>query len=119
MVLTPRRRKYLPVLKDFPAEYIYEPWKAPRAVQERAGCLVGTHYPRPIVEHRAASERNLGRMKAARAQKGNKSPKKHRAPPAALPPPCLPSSPPGTKREPPAGPSVAESQRKKSKAEQH
>ncbi|NXL00343.1 CRY2 protein, partial [Mesembrinibis cayennensis] len=62
-------RKYLPVLKDFPAEYIYEPWKAPRAVQEQAGCLVGTHYPQPIVEHRAARERNLGRMKAARAQK--------------------------------------------------
>ncbi|NWQ89435.1 CRY1 protein, partial [Burhinus bistriatus] len=62
-------RKYLPVLKDFPTKYIYEPWKAPRAVQERAGCLVGTHYPLPIVEHRAASERNLGRMKAARAQK--------------------------------------------------
>ncbi|NWU62339.1 CRY2 protein, partial [Pterocles burchelli] len=56
-------RKYLPVLKDFPTEYIYEPWKAPRAVQERAGCVVGTHYPRPIVEHSAASKRNLGRMK--------------------------------------------------------
>ncbi|NXQ85569.1 CRY2 protein, partial [Nyctibius grandis] len=56
-------RKYLPVLKDFPAKYIYEPWKAPQAVQEQAGCLVGTHYPRPIVEHRAARERNLGRMK--------------------------------------------------------
>ncbi|XP_074417427.1 cryptochrome-2-like isoform X2 [Larus michahellis] len=87
-------RKYLPILKDFPAEYIYEPWKAPRSVQERAGCLVGTHYPRPIVEHRAASERNMGRMKAARAQRG-------------------------TKREPPAGPSAAKSQRKKPKVEQH
>ncbi|XP_072740903.1 cryptochrome-2-like [Ciconia boyciana] len=86
-------RKYLPVLKDFPAEYIYEPWKAPRAVQERAGCLVGTHYPRPIVEHGAASKRNMGRMKAARTQKG-------------------------TKQEPPAGPSVAESPRKKPKIEQ-
>ncbi|NWY61672.1 CRY2 protein, partial [Chionis minor] len=62
-------RKYLPVLKDFPTEYIYEPWKAPRAVQEQAGCLVGTHYPRPIVEHREASKRNMGRMKAARAKK--------------------------------------------------
>uniref|UniRef100_A0A8C0AYR1 Photolyase/cryptochrome alpha/beta domain-containing protein n=1 Tax=Buteo japonicus TaxID=224669 RepID=A0A8C0AYR1_9AVES len=79
-------RKYLPVLKDFPAKYIYEPWKAPRAVQEQAGCLVGTHYPQPIVEHGAASKRNLGRMKAARAQKGNKSPRRrppHRPP---LPP---------------------------------
>ncbi|NWW52499.1 CRY2 protein, partial [Pedionomus torquatus] len=62
-------RKYLPILKSFPTEYIYEPWKAPRAVQEQAGCLVGTHYPRPIVDHHVASKRNMGRMKAARAQK--------------------------------------------------
>lgn len=117
VAVTPRRRKHLPILKDFPAEYIYEPWKAPRAVQERAGCLVGTHYPQPIVEHGAASKRNLERMKAARAQKGKKPPQMHRVPPAALPPPWLPSSPPGTKREPPAGP-FAESQRKKPKNEQ-
>ncbi|XP_010281210.1 PREDICTED: cryptochrome-2-like [Phaethon lepturus] len=87
-------RKYLPILKDFPTKYIYEPWKAPQAVQERAGCLVGTHYPQPIVEHGVASKRNLGRMKAARAQKD-------------------------TKREPPAGPSTVKSQRKKPKIEQH
>ncbi|XP_055551909.1 cryptochrome-1-like isoform X6 [Falco biarmicus] len=72
-------RKYVPILKDFPAEYIYEPWKAPRAVQERAGCLVGTHYPQPIVEHGVASKRNLGRMKLAHARKGNKSPVRHQA----------------------------------------
>lgn len=119
VAVTPRRRKYLPILKDFPAEYIYEPWKAPRSVQERAGCLVGTHYPRPIVEHRAASERNMGRMKTARAQRGNESPQKHQAPSTALLPPRLHSSPPGTKREPPAGPSAAKSQRKKPKVEQH
>lgn len=77
MALTPCCRKYLPVLKDFPAKYIYEPWKAPQAVQEQAGCLVGTHYPQPIVEHGAASKRNLGRMKAARTQKGNESPRRH------------------------------------------
>ncbi|NWW99087.1 CRY1 protein, partial [Caloenas nicobarica] len=59
-------RKYLPVLKDFPAKYIYEPWKASWAVQEQAGCLIGTHYPRPIVEHRAASKMNVERMRAAR-----------------------------------------------------
>lgn len=88
MALTPCCRKYLPVLKDFPAKYIYEPWKAPLAVQEQAGCLVGTHYPQPIVEHGAASKRNLGRMKAARAQKGNKYPRRYQAPLA----PCCHSS---------------------------
>ncbi|XP_010078343.1 PREDICTED: cryptochrome-1-like, partial [Pterocles gutturalis] len=108
-------RKYLPVLKDFPTEYIYEPWKAPRAVQERAGCLVGTHYPRPIVEHSTASKRNLERMKAAYARKGNESTKKHHTPPTAL---LSPQLPPGTKQEPPASPSVAKLQRKKPEDEQ-
>ncbi|XP_028838110.1 cryptochrome-2-like isoform X2 [Denticeps clupeoides] len=60
-------KKYLPILKKFPAEYIYEPWKAPRSVQERAGCIVGKDYPRPIVEHEAVSKKNILRMKAAYA----------------------------------------------------
>lgn len=33
-------RKYVPVLKHFPDEYIYEPWKAPLAVQKLAKCIV-------------------------------------------------------------------------------
>ncbi|KAM6400264.1 cryptochrome-2-like [Rhynochetos jubatus] len=62
-------RKYLRILKDVPAEYVYEPWRAPRAVQEQAGCLVGTHYPQPLLEHGVARKRNLGPMKAAHAGK--------------------------------------------------
>ncbi len=33
-------RHFVPELKDFPAKYIYEPWKAPVADQKKAGCLV-------------------------------------------------------------------------------
>ncbi|KAK1156057.1 cryptochrome-2-like [Acipenser oxyrinchus oxyrinchus] len=33
-------RKYIPLLRKFPVEYIYEPWKAPLSIQERAGCIV-------------------------------------------------------------------------------
>lgn len=62
-------RKYLPVLKKFPAEYIYEPWKAPRSIQERAGCIVGKDYPRPIVEHEVVRKKNIQRMKAAYAKR--------------------------------------------------
>ncbi|XP_036379574.1 cryptochrome circadian regulator 5 [Megalops cyprinoides] len=58
-------KKYLPILKKFPAEYIYEPWKAPRSVQERAGCIVGKDYPRPIVDHEVVSKKNMQRMKMA------------------------------------------------------
>ena len=27
-------KKWLPVLKDMPSQYIYEPWKAPESVQK-------------------------------------------------------------------------------------
>ncbi|XP_066565674.1 cryptochrome circadian regulator 5 [Amia ocellicauda] len=66
-------RKYLPVLKKFPVQYIYEPWKAPRSIQERAGCIVGKDYPRPIVEHDTASKKNLQRMKLAYARRSGTS----------------------------------------------
>ncbi|TRY90608.1 hypothetical protein DNTS_034649, partial [Danionella cerebrum] len=61
-------KKYLPGLKMFPADYIYEPWKAPRSIQERAGCIVGKDYPRPIVDHAVVHKKNLQRMKAAYAK---------------------------------------------------
>lgn len=62
-------KKYLPMLKKFPAEYIYEPWKAPRSIQETAGCIVGKDYPRPIVEHEVVHKNNIQRMKAAYAKR--------------------------------------------------
>eukprot|EP00897_Mesotaenium_endlicherianum_P010804 jgi/Mesen1/9752/ME000698S09229 len=40
-------RHFLPVLKDMPAQYIYEPWTAPLAVQKKAKCIIGTDYPSP------------------------------------------------------------------------
>lgn len=54
-------------LRKMPAKYIYEPWKAPRNVQEEAGCVVGRDYPRPIVDHGDISKRNMERMKHAYA----------------------------------------------------
>lgn len=64
-------------MKKLPAEYIYEPWTAPRSVQEAAGCIIGRDYPRPIVDHSVVSKRNIGRMKDARAcQPGKKAGKR-------------------------------------------
>ncbi|XP_077418970.1 cryptochrome circadian regulator 5 [Vanacampus margaritifer] len=62
-------KKYLPILKKFPAQYIYEPWKAPGSVQKAAGCIVGKDYPRPIVEHEVISKKNMQRMKLAYAKR--------------------------------------------------
>ncbi|ETL49583.1 hypothetical protein L916_00953, partial [Phytophthora nicotianae] len=47
-------KKYIPMLKNFPAKYIYEPWKAPLTLQHAAGCRIGKDYPTPIVEHKTA-----------------------------------------------------------------
>ncbi|KAH0623252.1 hypothetical protein JD844_031338 [Phrynosoma platyrhinos] len=62
-------KKYLPILQKFPSDYIYEPWKAPRSLQERAGCIIGKDYPKPIVMHEEVCKRNIERMKAAYAQR--------------------------------------------------
>ncbi|GBG27575.1 Cryptochrome-1 [Hondaea fermentalgiana] len=57
-------RKYVPALKDMPKKYIYEPWKAPREVQEKAKCIIGKDYPERIIEdHTATSKENMNRIK--------------------------------------------------------
>ncbi|XP_059191041.1 cryptochrome-1b isoform X2 [Centropristis striata] len=56
-------RRYLPMLRGFPARYIYDPWNAPEEVQKAAKCIVGVHYPRPMVNHADASRINVERMK--------------------------------------------------------
>lgn len=64
-------RHFLPVLKDMPARYIYEPWTAPLSVQQAAKCVIGKDYPAPIVEHSIAMKENMARMKQAyEASKG-------------------------------------------------
>ncbi|KAG5835548.1 hypothetical protein ANANG_G00245190 [Anguilla anguilla] len=56
-------RRYLPVLRGFPAKYIYDPWNAPHSVQTAAKCIIGIHYPKPMVNHAEASRLNIERMK--------------------------------------------------------
>uniref|UniRef100_A0A3P9IN46 Cryptochrome-1 n=1 Tax=Oryzias latipes TaxID=8090 RepID=A0A3P9IN46_ORYLA len=56
-------RRYLPVLRGFPAKYIYDPWNAPEEVQKAAKCIIGVHYPKPMVHHAEASRINIERMK--------------------------------------------------------
>lgn len=58
-------RKFVPVLKNYPDEYIYEPWKAPMDVQEAANCIIGRDYPMPIVDHEIESKRNMAKMRMA------------------------------------------------------
>ncbi|XP_062402128.1 cryptochrome circadian regulator 3b isoform X2 [Sardina pilchardus] len=56
-------RRYLPVLRDFPAKYIFDPWNAPKEVQVACKCVVGVDYPKPMVNHAEASRLNIERMR--------------------------------------------------------
>ncbi|KAJ3597159.1 hypothetical protein NHX12_003559 [Muraenolepis orangiensis] len=56
-------RRYIPILKDYPNRYIYEPWNAPLSVQKAAHCVVGVDYPKPMINHAEASRLNIERMK--------------------------------------------------------
>ncbi|XP_073328365.1 cryptochrome-2 [Pagrus major] len=56
-------RRYIPILKDYPNRYIYEPWNAPESVQKAANCVVGVDYPKPMINHAECSRLNIERMK--------------------------------------------------------
>ncbi|KAG8012485.1 Cryptochrome-1, partial [Nibea albiflora] len=56
-------RRYIPILKDYPNRYIYEPWNAPESVQKAANCVVGVDYPKPMINHAEGSRLNIERMK--------------------------------------------------------
>ena len=47
-------RRYLPELSNVPIEYLAEPHKMSPMLQNEIGCVIGRHYPAPVVEHPAA-----------------------------------------------------------------
>ncbi|KAF2495633.1 DNA photolyase [Lophium mytilinum] len=69
-------RHFVPELKDFPAKYIYEPWKAPIQDQRTAKCIIkgdGTvqtidelpAYPKPMFDFSTRRDICIGGMKNA------------------------------------------------------
>ncbi|KAK7109435.1 cryptochrome-1-like [Littorina saxatilis] len=55
-------RRYVPEVKNLPLLYQFEPWNAPKDVQEKAGCVVGRDYPPPMVDHKQASKMCRAKM---------------------------------------------------------
>ncbi|PVD30350.1 hypothetical protein C0Q70_09614 [Pomacea canaliculata] len=55
-------RRYVPELKNMPLLYLFEPWKAPAEIQEKAGCIIGCDYPPPMVDHKQASKMCMSKM---------------------------------------------------------
>lgn len=58
-------RKYVPELREYPANLIYEPWKATLTEQTRYKCVLAQGYPRRVVIHEVVSKANMGKMAAA------------------------------------------------------
>jgi hypothetical protein len=42
-------RRWLPVLKDLPREFIHNPWEAPATLLAAAGVTLGRNYPKRIL----------------------------------------------------------------------
>ncbi len=63
-------RKYLPVLKNMPKEFIYQPWEAPDYVQKQAKCVVGVDYPFPMVDHKEKMKENMQLIKEVYSKSG-------------------------------------------------
>lgn len=65
-------RRWVPELRNVPDKYIHEPWRMPRSEQLRTGCLIGQHYPAPIVDHNVARKWVLSVYKKAREGESEK-----------------------------------------------
>jgi len=60
-------RQWIPELKDVADPYIHEPWRMPIQVQREVHCVIGEHYPWPIIDHTWSRERAITTYR--RAQK--------------------------------------------------
>lgn len=59
-------KRYLPELTSYPPELIHEPWKATREQQIEYGCVIGEHYPAPMVDLAVVGKRNAQTMASLR-----------------------------------------------------
>ncbi|WP_233130183.1 cryptochrome/deoxyribodipyrimidine photo-lyase family protein [Synechococcus sp. 1G10] len=61
-------RRWLPELRNVPAVHIHEPWTMAMVTQQRVGCVLGVHYPLPIVEPAAAARQAREKIWARRQE---------------------------------------------------
>ena len=62
-------RKWVPELSMVPTQYIHEPWEMPNELQETISCIIGEHYPAPILDELESRKEGIKRSYAARSNK--------------------------------------------------
>jgi deoxyribodipyrimidine photo-lyase len=58
-------RRYVKELRGVPDDYLAEPWTMPAELQRDCGCVIGSDYPEPIVDHAEARRAALDRYRIA------------------------------------------------------
>jgi deoxyribodipyrimidine photo-lyase len=52
-------KRWCPELKSIPAKFVHAPWLLRLHEQEAVGCVLGKHYPKPVVDHKVQREKAL------------------------------------------------------------
>lgn len=52
-------RKFVPELKNLPDKYLFKPWEAPDVILRNSGIVLGTNYPKPIVNFKESRAKAL------------------------------------------------------------
>ena len=55
-------RRWVPQLAGVPTDWIHNPWLMPTQIQHQSGCIIGKHYPLPIVDHLTAAREARKRL---------------------------------------------------------
>jgi deoxyribodipyrimidine photo-lyase len=58
-------RHWVPELANVPERHVHAPWEMPLDLQKQLGCMIGSDYPTPIVDHALARQRVLLAYRAA------------------------------------------------------
>lgn len=61
-------RRWIPELAGVPDRFIHEPWRMDARAQHDAGCVIGSDYPAPVVEHALRREQAIALYKDADAR---------------------------------------------------
>jgi deoxyribodipyrimidine photo-lyase len=68
-------KKWVPELKDVPAEKLATPWEMSDTEQKQSGCVIGKDYPNPIVAIERPKSAQKRKQPTAKNHKGNKKQK--------------------------------------------